>query len=120
MMKPRWGMIGFERYKVRCIIGTHEHERIHPQEIEIDLRVEANISAAAATDDLKNTINYIQLAELCEKTALEGHYHLLEAYAAATLDKISVTFNVKKAWMCVRKAKAITAADYALVELIQE
>jgi dihydroneopterin aldolase len=119
-MKVRWGTIGFDQYKIDCIIGTHDHERIRSQEIRVDLKVELDIAAAAVTDDLNNAVNYVQLAQLCEKKAVEGQYQLLEAYAAAVLDEISENFPIRKAWIRVCKPEAIAAANYAFVEVTKE
>lgn len=116
-MKPCWGTIGFEQFKIQCIIGVYGHERQQPQEICVDLSVEVDFASAAASDVLADALNYVQLAELCESMAVEGRYQLLEAYAAAVLDKLVAAYPIRRAKMRVRKAKAIVAAKCAFVEL---
>lgn len=118
-MKSCWGTIGFEQFKVQCIIGAYGHERKQVQEIRVDLGVEIDFASAAASDALADALNYVQLAEVCERIAVEGQYHLLEAYAAAVMDELFATYPIRRAKIRVRKAKAIAAAECAFVELEQ-
>ncbi len=119
-MKQQWAKIGFERYKINCVIGTLAYERQHPQELIIDLNVEANITLAAASDALSDTISYVILAQMCEQIALKGQFHLLEAFAATVLESLFATFTIRKAKILVRKPGAIAGADNAFVELERE
>lgn len=114
------GIIGFKGYKVRCIIGTESWERKEIQEIFIDLKVEADISRVAQSDDLHDTVDYVSLAAICRKMAEEGQYLLIEKYAADVLEKLPQQFAIHSAWICVKKPQAIPFAECALVELKRE
>jgi dihydroneopterin aldolase len=57
----------------------HEHERVQP--IEIDLDVVADLGRAGASDDLTDTIDYGALCALAEALVGAGHVELLEALA---------------------------------------
>ena len=53
--------------RYECLIGAGEEERSFPQMLEIDLVVEADLSAAAASDALADTIDYGPLVTLVER-----------------------------------------------------
>jgi dihydroneopterin aldolase len=108
------GLIGFNSYCIRCIIGTEPHEREEMQDLLIDLRVEVDFSKISV---LKDTIDYRVLAAFCKDLAIEGKYLLIERYAADAIKKLLRTFPIKSAWIRVRKPQAISDAECALVEL---
>jgi dihydroneopterin aldolase len=63
--------------------GVSEEERAFPQLIEVDLEVEADLDAAARSDDLGDTIDYGPLVELTRAIVEERRFRLLEAIAGA-------------------------------------
>jgi dihydroneopterin aldolase len=84
--------------------GATEEERAFPQLLEVDLEVEADLAAAARSDALESTIDYVPLVELARSTVESDSYHLLEAIAGAVaraaLDAVpaatAVTVRVRK------------------------
>ena len=86
------------------LVGATEEERAFPQMLEVDLVLEADLSAAAASDALADTIDYAPLVRLTERTVEQGSYTLLEglagALAATTLEAApsatAVTVRVRK------------------------
>jgi len=64
-------------------LGASEEERAFPQLVEIDLEVEADLSAAAASDALVDTVDYGPLIELTGRIVAEGEHRLLEGLAGA-------------------------------------
>lgn len=111
------GIVGFEGFKILCIIGTEEHERCKEQELYVDLKVESNLALAASSDHLKDTINYVSLAKICQQVAHQGKFHLLEKYVFEVLTIILATFDVSWAWIRVKKPGALEHAEHAFVEL---
>lgn len=111
------GTIGFKGLVVSCIIGTEPHERMHEQELILDLKVEADVSKVVVSGSLDDTINYVSLAQLCKEVAVKGRYLLIEKFAADALQEISERFPVKSAWICVKKPLAISEAECAFVEM---
>lgn len=118
-MKEIRGVIGFEHLKISCIIGVNPQERECIQEIFVDIRVEKNITSAASTDDLKETLDYVQLANICKEVACRGKFFLIEKYAFEVLSEILKQFDVNWAWIKVKKPLAIPDASFALFELKQ-
>ena len=114
------GTIGFKGYRVSCIIGTEPHERNEVQDLLIDLKVELDFSQVFQSGDLKDTIDYRLLVEVCQNLAVEGNYGVLEKYASDVIEEIFTRFSVKSAWISIRKPLAIPGAECALIELKQD
>ena len=86
------------------VIGASEEERVFPQMLEVDMVVEADLSAATTSDALADTVDYGPLVELTGRTVERGSFTLLEglagALAAAALEAspkiVAVTVRVRK------------------------
>ncbi len=110
------GKIGFDHYKIDCIIGVHEEERKNNQTIYLDLRVEYDFSKAASDDDFQKTICYEVLGNLCKELSLKG-YRLLETFAFELIQTLMNQYKIKWAFVRIKKPNALPLANYAVVEL---
>ncbi|MCX7865864.1 dihydroneopterin aldolase [Limisphaera sp. VF-2] len=84
-------------------VGVTEAERAHPQRLLLTVELEVDESAAAATDDLANTIDYYELTRQLIRFGEGRNWRLLERLAAEIADFIltryrplAVTVEVKK------------------------
>jgi len=85
------------------ICGVLEHEQAQPQPLEIDLDLIADLSAAGASDDLADTIDYAGVIDRVTGVVTAGRPALLE-HLAATIAEVclgdprveSVTVSVRK------------------------
>ncbi|MEA3019374.1 MAG: 7,8-dihydroneopterin aldolase/epimerase/oxygenase [Actinomycetota bacterium] len=90
--------------RVDAICGVLPHERTTPQPLEIDVEIVADLSAAGASDDLADTIDYGAVVIAVEQVAITLQpqllEHLAERIAAAVLlvdDRATgVTIAVRK------------------------
>lgn len=84
--------------------GATDDERALPQLLEVDLEVELDLTAAASSDALEDTVDYGPLVEIARRTVESRSFRLLEAIAGAiaasvveaSSDLISVTVRVRK------------------------
>jgi len=113
----KFGVIGFDHYKIHCIIGLNNEERLKAQDIFLDLRVTQDFSAAAKQDDLKKTFCYEMLGNICKELAIQKKYRLLETFAYELIELLMNEYKIKWAFVRVKKPSAISDADYAIVEL---
>lgn len=92
--------------EVDCIIGELDHERTTPQKITVDARLEIS-DAAAHTDELGDTVDYVELAEKIRAVLVGAKCKMLEraAYLAASVAK--GMRGVKSASASVTKAGAV-------------
>jgi 7,8-dihydroneopterin aldolase/epimerase/oxygenase len=63
--------------------GVSDEERALPQLLEVDLEVEADVSAAGRSDALADTVNYSPLIRIVQEHVERHSYRLLEAIAEA-------------------------------------
>ncbi len=63
--------------------GVTEEERAEAQQIEIDLDVELDLTRAARSDELGDTVDYSELFELCRDIVERRSFHLLEGIGGA-------------------------------------
>jgi 7,8-dihydroneopterin aldolase/epimerase/oxygenase len=96
-------------------VGVPDAERAKPQPLQIDVRMEHDFTAAAKSDDLRETIDYFSVSQrilkfgenrewkLIERLADELARTILEEYGPA-----SVRVEVKK--FIIREAKFVSVA----------
>ncbi|BBG05170.1 MULTISPECIES: dihydroneopterin aldolase [Pseudonocardia] len=68
--------------------GVFEHERRDGQEFVVDLVVHADLAAAAASDDLADTLDYGALAQLAAAVVGGPPRNLIESVAGAVADSV--------------------------------
>lgn len=84
-----------------CGVLPEEQERAQPLEVDVD--IEADLSAAGESDDLDDTIDYGAVCELVERVITTERFKLLERLAARIAELIlsddralGVTVSVRK------------------------
>jgi len=102
--------------------GWSEEERLVPQALEVDLVVEADLSRAGRTDDVKDTIDYGPLVALCAGVVERNSFRLLETIAATIADRTLDTTPATAVTVRVRKLAVPVDADldWAQVEIRRE
>jgi dihydroneopterin aldolase len=68
--------------------GVSDEERGLPQLIEVDIELQADLTAAARSDALDDTIDYGPLVEIARSTVEDERYRLLERIAGAIIERI--------------------------------
>jgi FolB domain-containing protein len=78
---------------IRCetLLGASEEERAMPQLVELDIEIEADLSAASASDELGDTIDYGPIIEGVVRTVEAGSHALLEALAGTVAREVLAT-----------------------------
>ena len=85
-------------------------ERESPQEIELEVELEADCERAAASDDIRDAVDYLAIYRICERNATEGSFALLEALAGACLEDIMGDDRIATATVRVRKPGLLSGA----------
>jgi 7,8-dihydroneopterin aldolase/epimerase/oxygenase len=102
--------------------GVSDEERAFPQELEVDLEVEADLRPAGVYDDLARTIDYGPLVDICRRAVEEHSFHLLEAIAETIAAEVLTTTQASAVTVRVRKSAVPIDADldFAGVEIRRE
>jgi D-erythro-7,8-dihydroneopterin triphosphate epimerase len=111
------GVIRISNLRLRAVVGTMDWERSAPQDVVFNIELCFDHSAAAASDDIDDTVDYkalkLELIEMVEKS----EFRLLERLAAAALDICLARAKVERAVVRVDKPKALRFADSVSVEV---
>jgi 7,8-dihydroneopterin aldolase/epimerase/oxygenase len=93
-----------------CSIGVYEWERQAPQHVLVDVDLPLEVAAAAAKDQLEDTLDYTRLVSCLRSVASARHYNLLETLAERMAENILGEFGVAWVRICVDKPLAIAEA----------
>jgi dihydroneopterin aldolase len=96
--------------------GVTIEERLEPQPFEVDVELEADLSAPAASDELTDTIDYSEVFALVSRIVEGESYRLIEALAGAIADAVLATTTVDAVTVRVRKPKAPLPGPLETVE----
>ncbi len=61
-----------------CRLGVYEEERERGQCVHIDLELDLDLSAAGSSDDVKDTINYVDISLATQDITMLKPYRLIE------------------------------------------
>ena len=90
--------------------GVSERERASAQPFDVDLTVELDLSAAAAGDELADTLDYARLHERVVAAVTRESFTLLERLARAILDAAFEDERVTRAEVTVAKPNVLAGA----------
>lgn len=103
---------------VRGNHGVFDHERRDGQDFVIDVTVWIDLDAAAATDDLADTLNYGTLAERAAAIVAGPPRNLIETVSAEIAEDVMTDERVYAVEVVVHKPSApipLTFSDVAVV-----
>jgi dihydroneopterin aldolase len=98
--------------------GVFEHERQDGQDFVVDIKVWIDLAAAAASDDLVDTLDYGVLAQRAADIVAGPPRNLIETVAAEIADGVMVDERVHAVEVFVHKPSApipLTYNDVAVV-----
>jgi dihydroneopterin aldolase len=98
-------------------LGVTAEERSVAQECQADLTLWSNFEAAAATDDLDQSIDYCQILSVVRKVAGIHEYVLLETLAYGIVRSVLQSFPVARARVLLRKRPSSLSDDLDYVEV---
>ena len=105
---------------VNCIIGILPRERVTPQQVQLNLVLECDLSAAAASDDIADTVDYKQLKDAIVERVERSEELLIERLAQRVADLCLEHPRVQRVTVCLDKPGALTRARSVAVEITRE
>ncbi|KUI35333.1 dihydroneopterin aldolase [Mycobacterium sp. IS-1496] len=103
---------------VRGNHGVFDHERRDGQDFVIDLTVWLDLTAAAASDDLADTVDYGGLAQRAHDIVAGPPRNLIETVAAEIAEDVMTDERIEAVEVVVHKPEApipLSFADVAVV-----
>lgn len=83
--------------------GALEEEQHRPQPFEVDIELDVDVSGAAESDDLADTVDYSAVAEAAVRVVESEQHHLLERLAARIAEACKLDARVTAVTVTVRK-----------------
>jgi dihydroneopterin aldolase len=112
------GTCGLHGLRVDCVLGVYGREREQPQTILVDVELDYDFAAAAASDEVGDAVDYDRVAAEVTALAVRRQFRLLESMAEETvamlLDQLSAVQTVR---IEIRKPQAVRAASWSFVRL---
>ena len=103
--------------EVTCIIGDLPEERQREQRLVVDAALELDLSAAAASDALADTMDYAALTRRIRERLRGAKCRLVERAAALVLEECLADARVMRATVAVRKSGCVPGLASAEVVL---
>ncbi len=98
------------------VVGTHgvlAEEQVRGQPFEVDLELDADLRPAAASDDLRDTIDYGTLIERVAAVVAGERHALLERVAERIADTVLADDRVRSVTVTLRKLRPPVPVDLA-------
>ncbi len=86
--------------------GTHEQEKILGGKFEVDLEFSFDLTSAIKSDQLEDTISYVDIYKLIQQIMTNSKYHLIESLAGNIIKSIFQKFPIDNATIRIRKPHA--------------
>ncbi len=117
MAEPLWDRIHIRDVSVLCIIGINPEERVEKQAVVINLTLHADLSEAARTDRIEDTIDYKTVKNDVRKAVEASDFFLLERLAEHIAEIALRPPKVRRVDVCVDKPGALRFARSVAVEM---
>lgn len=91
--------------KIQTVIGVFEWERAIRQTVVLDLEMASDVARAAATDHLKDALNYKAVANRLTQFVEDSSFQLVETLAEAIATILRDEFGVP--WLRLRVSKPV-------------
>ncbi|VAX35151.1 Dihydroneopterin aldolase [hydrothermal vent metagenome] len=103
--------------RLRTIIGVNDWERDAKQDIVINVTIDFDMSKAAQSDDLQDTVDYNDITKKIIKEVEASKFFLLEKLAGVILNIVLEYPLVEESTVRIDKPNALPFADSVSVEL---
>jgi dihydroneopterin aldolase len=104
------------------VLGHHgalpgEQDRAQP--FELDLTFSYDMSAAGASDDLSDAVNYGDVARRAARVVEQRRFSLLEALAQAVAAEVLTDFRITEVTVALRKLRPPVDLDVASIGVVR-
>lgn len=109
-MHNRLDKVSIEGLALQAIIGVHDFERHTRQPVVIDLDLFIDITRAAETDNLEDTVSYGDVCRAITRLVESSSFNLVEALAESIAALVFETWQVPRLVLKVSKPDAVPEA----------
>lgn len=110
-VNPPMDIVYLRDLRIDTVIGIFDWERRTTQTIILDLEMSADIAKAAASDDIRDTLNYKAVAKRLIQFVSDSRFQLVETLAERCAQIIREEFDVRWVRLTLNKKGAVRGAD---------
>jgi len=103
--------IRIKNLKLRIIVGINPEERIHKQDVLINITADVDDSKVIQTEDINDTLNYRNLAKSVINFVEKSEFHLLEILVDKVLNLVMSNDMVIRASVEIDKTTVLRYCD---------
>jgi dihydroneopterin aldolase len=112
------GTTGLQGFRVDCIVGIYQHERQTRQAVIMDIDLDYDFAAAAASDAIGDAVDYDGIARAVTDLAQRRAFQLIETMAEETAALLLAQLpQVRRVRLEIRKPAAVPAAACSFVRV---
>jgi dihydroneopterin aldolase len=103
--------------RVAAVIGVLDWEREIEQTLTFNVEMAADVSKAAASDDIGDALDYSAVADTISSTVRDGKFRLIETAAVRVAERLLAAYPVS--WLRLEVRKPIDTNAYTAVITIE-
>ncbi|RJQ45629.1 MAG: dihydroneopterin aldolase [Gammaproteobacteria bacterium] len=103
-------IIYLHNLQIETVVGIFEWERRVKQTVSFDLDMAADVHQAAASDNIRDTLDYKKVAKRVIEFVGHSEFHLVETLAERVAELVIQEFNVRWLRLRLNKQGAIRGA----------
>ncbi len=112
-------ILGIQECRVSCIIGCTPSERDITQELSFD--IEYSLMESVTSDELSNSLDYVQVVTFIKNTLQKGQYLLIEFAAKEIVEELLRSFSkIEKITFILYKPHPIAGVYRSYAKVIQQ
>jgi dihydroneopterin aldolase len=112
-------IVFIKQLQVDTVIGVYDWEKTIQQRLVLDLELLTDIRAAAAGDDIGQTLDYAVIAEAVSKQIMAKPVELIETVAEQVAALLLENFNTTQVRVTVSKPGAVAQAETVGVTIVR-
>ncbi|HVT34783.1 MAG TPA: dihydroneopterin aldolase [Nevskiaceae bacterium] len=97
--------------QVHSIVGVHAHEQHAPRLLLLDLQLGCDARRAAASDQLRDTIDYQAVADALAQLGRSRNFQLIETFAESAARLLFGEFPIATLELTVHKPGAVAGVQ---------
>ena len=105
--------IALRGLRVTALCGVLPEERERPQPFELDLDLHVDLSAAGASDDLADTVDYGAVCDTVVRVVTERHHGLMEHVVERIASAVLGDERIQRVDVTIRKLRPPVPHDLA-------
>ena len=113
-------IVFIQQLAVNTTIGVYEWEKKIKQKLLFDLEIAGDVAHAAASDDIKDTIDYAEVSNAITTYVEQNQFELIETVAEAVANIVLNDFAAKQVSITLQKPGAVANALTVGVKIIRQ